>query len=739
MSYKINLIIVIIISIFIISCENSANKVSCETIDDCKTGEVCKDKICGLPVIIEKDCVNTDNCIDGYYCNQDNKCIKDICDSDNYCGRGEICIDEKCIEGCRVDENCGIGKTCKDLKCKEKEDCRDNLVCKQGYNCNISNGECNINEDCLTNIDCPNNYECKRSKCLLKTSCTDNSICENNEICKENGFCGIDTGCETDQYCINKNSLKPICNKISGLCYECNLNSDCSDNRVCKEHICKDKELECDSNSDCGNNEKCDKTISPFECIEVECFIDTDCSNNMKCLTNTNVCVECLIDNNCEIGKVCNLNTNYCELPENENCVTDQDCNVILGETCLNGDCIDPISVEASFYQWGTSRNDRASSVAVDSNNNIYITGRVGASLDGETYNREYDIFLTKFNNSGVKEWTKQWGSSRNDEGKSVAIDSNNNIYVVGKTEGDLDNNRSSGWEDIFLTKFNNSGVKEWTKQWGTFNDDEGFSIAIDNNDNIYVTGFTKGSLEESVNARGKDIFLTKFNSSGVKEWTKQWGSVFDDEGFSVAIDNNNNLYITGYTSHDLDGNNSLGWQDIFLTKFNNSGVKEWTKQWGTNSEEGGFSVAIDSNNDIYITGITNSALDGNASLGNNDIFLIKANHLGEKLWTKQWGTNHEDYGYSLAIKNNSIYITGYTDGILNENENRGKNDIFLTKFETNGNKSWSREWGTTQSDGGFSIAIDHNNDILITGSTYGDLEGSNFGYEDLFLLKLEQ
>ena len=126
------------------------------------------------------------------------------------------------------------------------------------------------------------------------------------------------------------------------------------------------------------------------------------------------------------------------------------------------------------------------------------------------------DLFLVKYNSSGVKQWTKQLGTSSTDSGRGVTVDSSDNIYVTGYTEGGLDGNTSSGTNDIILVKYNSSGVKQWTKQLGTSGNQKGYGVTVDSSDNIYVTGRTDGGLDGNTNSGGYDIFLVKYNSDGV-------------------------------------------------------------------------------------------------------------------------------------------------------------------------------------------------------------------------------
>ena len=122
--------------------------------------------------------------------------------------------------------------------------------------------------------------------------------------------------------------------------------------------------------------------------------------------------------------------------------------------------------------------------------------------------------------------------------------------------------------------KLTPSGKKIWTKTIGTLEEDFGTSISLDSKNNIYVTGHTHGSFPKSQNKGEKDVFLLKLDSFGKKLWVKQFGTPFDDYGNGLAIDSSDNVSITGFTFGDLDGNKNKGDADIFFVKFNSSGEK---------------------------------------------------------------------------------------------------------------------------------------------------------------------
>ena len=155
------------------------------------------------------------------------------------------------------------------------------------------------------------------------------------------------------------------------------------------------------------------------------------------------------------------------------------------------------------------------------------------------------------FGQSNTKQWTKQLGTTSNDSGEGVTTDSSGNIYVTGITRGLDGNTDKSGLYDIILMKFDSSGTKQWTKQLVTSNRqyDQGSKSFFDSSGNIYVTGRTAG-FSSGIDS---DIILIKFNSSGTKQWTKKFGTTSIEIGLGGTTDSSGNIYVTGYTRGDLE------------------------------------------------------------------------------------------------------------------------------------------------------------------------------------------
>ncbi len=168
----------------------------------------------------------------------------------------------------------------------------------------------------------------------------------------------------------------------------------------------------------------------------------------------------------------------------------------------------------------------------------------------------------------GTKQWSKIWGSANDDYGEKVSVNSEGNIYVAGKTSGEFDSQTNAGGVDAFLTKYNSTGTKQWSRIWGSVNGDPSYSVSVDSDGNIYVSGYTLGEFDGQTNAGNSDSFLTKYNSAGTKQWSKIWGSASTDSGNSVSVDSSGNCYVAGQTAGEFDGQTNAGNADIFLSKF---------------------------------------------------------------------------------------------------------------------------------------------------------------------------
>ncbi len=178
--------------------------------------------------------------------------------------------------------------------------------------------------------------------------------------------------------------------------------------------------------------------------------------------------------------------------------------------------------------QRGSIDDDQAWDLAVDSSGNVFVAGGTYNGLDGfanpDSTGFTSDLFIVKYSASGAWQWTRQAGTSDNDSANGIATDSAGNIYATGGTAGGFDGNTSSGGYDLLIVKYNANGEKQWTRQRGTSSDDEGMAIAAGSNGNVLVTGYTVGDLDKNINkdndplVETSDCFVMEFDPTGQKQ-----------------------------------------------------------------------------------------------------------------------------------------------------------------------------------------------------------------------------
>ncbi len=423
-----------------------------------------------------------------------------------------------------------------------------------------------------------------------------------------------------------------------------------------------------------------------------------------------------------------------------------QTCSVTNGTGTVTNANISNVTLACSLWtkQLGSSAIDAGRAVTADASGNIILAGYTYGNFDGNLSNGGSDAAMAKYAANANKSWSLQFGGSGNSEDQlnGVAVDATGNIYVAGYTNGSLAVEGNAGVYDMFVAKYNVVGTRLWIHQLGTALSEKASAIAVDARGNAYVTGWTLGALDNQSNAGGRDVFLTKYDTNGAKQWTTLLGTTFDEEANGVAVDVNGDIVIAGYTNGILDGASNAGKNDLFIAKYNSSGVNQWTRQLGSSGVDVGRGVATDSSGDVYVAGYTGGSLDGNTSAGATDAFITKYSAAGVKQWTKQFGSsglNNDDDIFAITIDTgDNIYVTGYTQGGLSgANANPGTADVFVAKYNTAGTQQWISQFGTAGADTGLGIVADGSGNIFVVGSTDGNLDGNiNAGLDDVFLVK---
>ena len=387
--------------------------------------------------------------------------------------------------------------------------------------------------------------------------------------------------------------------------------------------------------------------------------------------------------------------------------------------------------------EFGSPGPDYIQGIVCDPAGNICITGYTESSLSGNRHIGGVDMFVAKYDANGRELWTRQLGTVESDQGAALAGDTLGNIFVTGHTYGSFDGKTNAGGADIFLIKLEPSGKILWIKQFGSSESDYGFSVTSDKDGNAYVVGDTYGKLTGTRNYGEADVFIMKFDPSGDRLWSAQFGTAFAEHTKMVMVESSGNIFITGDTSGVLEPKTAFGGYDIFLAKYNPYGDKLWLKQIGTAANDFSGGVAGDSTGNIYVSGETKGQVQGKTSKGLGDIFLARFDANGQKIWSRQIGSRASDSSLGLAIDGTgAICIAGDTTGSLGQSKNSGLADVFLVKYYACGNKPWLTELGTDKNEFCSGIAADKAGHVYVAGYTEGTFAGNkNAGYADMFIM----
>jgi hypothetical protein len=392
--------------------------------------------------------------------------------------------------------------------------------------------------------------------------------------------------------------------------------------------------------------------------------------------------------------------------------------------------------------------------IAVDLSGNSFVTGETEGNLDGKTRAGTIDCFISKYDTTGIKLWTRLHGSALVETiGYGISTDSSGNVYITGSAQGAMDGETfptDAGGTAVFLIKYDSSGNRQWTKLRGlasTTSETWGTGIAVDSTGNSYIVGTTYGPLDGQTKTGNSGVFVMKYDTSGNWQWTRIQSATLSTYGRAISVDSTGNSYITGDTQGNLGGESKTGTVDGFVIKYDASGNIQWTKLLGAAGEDTkGYGISIDSTGNSYVTGGVShynpvSLLDGQTITGITDVFVIKHNTSGAKQWTKLLGVaGQSTIGSSIsADSSGSNYVTGRTGGSLDGQTftgGTGNKDAFVIKYDSSGVKDWTKLLGVsgTYTDGK-GIALDSSGTSHVTGYTGGNLDGQTLtGIDDVFL-----
>jgi hypothetical protein len=428
-------------------------------------------------------------------------------------------------------------------------------------------------------------------------------------------------------------------------------------------------------------------------------------------------------------------------------------------------------SANANF-EWalriGSRGDDAARGVATDSQGNLYVVGsfpgtvQVGATT--LTSRGDDDFFLLKLTPDGAVIWVEQFGGTSSDRAYDVAVDTQDYPVITGwfgatVTFGET-TLTSTGRVDGFTARLNPDGDVLWVRQITGASLDDGNEIATSPNGNILVAGNTRGSAAVDdialPNQGEQDGFIVVYDQSGQVMWVQPVSATGFDQMRGIYGDADNNVLVAGQFAGQLSiGGQTLqsaGGSDSYLAKFDPAGNLLWVRQYGGSGDDLARGVSADGEGNVYTSGTFSEQVTfGNLSLesrGAADVFVLKVNADGIEQWVQQVGGTTEDGGCEIDVRaDGSVYIAGEFTGTTRIGSETltsvGSADLFMVRFDTNGNVLWVLSAGGRRADIHYALAVDPAGDVITTGTVrlqprFGEIVlADDAGETDMFVTKI--
>jgi hypothetical protein len=299
----------------------------------------------------------------------------------------------------------------------------------------------------------------------------------------------------------------------------------------------------------------------------------------------------------------------------------------------------------------------------------------------------------------GGSDWDEVEGGERGEETGAVEQTEDGGYIIVASTRS-----FGAGYYDVYLIKTDANGNEIWSKTFGGYDWDAGHDVQQTKDGGYIIVGetvsFGRGFFFET------DVYLIKTDANGNETWSKTFGGINDDVGYSVQQTKDGGYIIVGETQSFRPGSTV---EDVYLIKTDANGNETWSKTFGGTDIERGQSVQETTDGGYIITGRTWSFGGGRA-----DVYLIKTDANGNETWSKTFGGTDWESGNSVQETADGGYIIAGEKCPCPE----GTGDVYLIKTDANGNETWSKTFGGTGQEVGTSVQEIASGEYIIAGDT---------------------
>jgi len=417
----------------------------------------------------------------------------------------------------------------------------------------------------------------------------------------------------------------------------------------------------------------------------------------------------------------------------------------------------------------GDGSDQSAIDVALDSAGNVivlgYFAGQIDFGLGALTSAGGTDIFLVKLDPTGAAIWNKQFGNADSQIALGLAVDSLDNIVISGAFLGSVDFGggalASLGLFDGYVAKFDPAGSHLWSKRYGDASTDFTYFLAVTSTDDIVFAGFF---LSASIDLGGgpiarvgtQDGYLARLDPAGAHVWSQGYGAVGATVQLSgAAVDSSDNVLATGAMSGTVDfGGGALmsaGGSDVVMFKRSGAGAHIWSTRFGDASDQSGVTIACDAADNVLLTGTVEGTTDfgggGLTEAGMVDIFLAKFDPAGSHTWSQLYGDAAEQTGVRVAADSSgNVLAAGRGEGVMNFGGGNlggaGGTDAYIAKLAPAGTHVSSQVFADAGDQQAFDIVADASGHRYVVGDFAGTVDFGNgplmsSGGQDVFVVKI--
>ncbi len=305
----------------------------------------------------------------------------------------------------------------------------------------------------------------------------------------------------------------------------------------------------------------------------------------------------------------------------------------------------------------------------------VYVVGSLYNALLGQTSAGRRDAFVRKYDLAGDVVWTRQFGTTRIDAARNVAL-GGGALYVAGTTNDGL-GGRNAGLDDVFVRAYDLAGNELWTTQFGTPDWDLPTGIAADAGA-AYVVGITEGSFAwQSTPTSGSQGFVVKLGPNGGERWHRRIDGPGFDTARAAALDGGQ-LTVVGNAS-GMAGQRLFGSDSNFVRRYGSGGKVVWTRTFGSWYGEFPSDVAVDASG-TFVVGSTYGTFPGATNRGHSDAFVVALDPAGSLAWVDEFGSRDTDSLNGAAVEAGTLVVGGETWGAI-DGLSRGVDDALLRGY----------------------------------------------------------